>query len=224
MTPIAALIFDFDGLIVDTETPIYEAWREAYRERGHELSLEAWERTLGSHGGFDPFAHLELLSGRTFEREALLEQVSERNRRACDSQPLLPGVAERLTEARTLGLGTAVASSSSCAWVTGWLERHAIRPLFDHVCARDDVARVKPAPDLFLLAAQRLGVSADACLVFEDSPNGIRAARAAGMRCVAVPNALTRGLVLPRIDLVLTSLAELPLREIVQRLEARVVV
>lgn len=220
---IRAVIFDFDGLIVDTETPVYEAWREAYRERGQELALEVWERALGTHGAFDPFAHLELLAGRTFERETLLEQVSERNRRACDIQPLLPGVRERLDEARTLGFGTAVASSSSCAWVTGWLERHGIAALFHSVCARDDVARVKPAPDLFLLAAERLGVAAPACLVFEDSPSGIRAARAAGMRCVAVPNAVTRGLVLPGPDLILASLAELTLGEIVRRIEARVV-
>jgi len=218
---VRAVIFDFDGLILDTETPIYEAWREAYAERGLELPLSAWERTLGSHGAFDPFAHLELLAGRTFDRDALLEQVRERNRHACDSQPLLPGVALRLAEARTLGFGTAVASSSSRAWVTGWLERHGIAARFDRVCARDDVARVKPAPDLFLLAAQRLGVSAQDCLVFEDSPNGIRAARAAGMRCVAVPNALTRGLALPGPDLVLASLAELPLDEIVLRVETR---
>jgi putative hydrolase of the HAD superfamily len=218
VSAIAAVIFDFDGLILDTETPIFEAWKRAYREHGCELALEDWQHGLGTHAGFDPFAQLERQSGRSLEREALLERVREHNRRDCEAQRLLPGVEERLGEARALGLGAAVASSSSCAWVTGWLERHGLRPLLDCVCARDDVARVKPAPDLFLLAAQRLQVPAAACLVFEDSPNGIRAARAAGMRCVAVPNAVTRSLALPEADLVLESLAALRLVQILERL------
>jgi HAD superfamily hydrolase (TIGR01509 family) len=218
VSAIAAVIFDFDGLILDTETPILDAWRQAYREHGCELALEDWQHGLGTHAGFDPLAHLERLAGRPLEREALLTQVRERNHRACEAQPLLPGVAERMGEARALGLGAAVASSSSRAWVTGWLERHGLAPLLGCVCARDDVARVKPAPDLFLLAAERLGVSPPACLVFEDSANGIRAARAAGMRCVAVPNSVTRGLPLPPADLRLESLAELPLHGILERL------
>lgn len=218
MTAVAAVIFDFDGLILDTETPIFEAWRQAYREHGCELALEDWQHGLGTHAGFDPLGHLERLSGRSLEREALLERVRERNHRDCEAQRLLPGVAERLAESRALGLGAAVASSSSRAWVTGWLERHGLRPLVACVCARDDVARVKPAPDLFLLAAERLGVPAAACLVFEDSPNGIRAARAAGMRCVAVPNAVTRSLALPETDLRLESLALLRLDQILERL------
>lgn len=213
------LILDFDGLILDTETPIYDAWCAAYRENGCELALEVWQRSLGTHGGFDPVAHLEALSGRRFDAAALVERVRESNHRACDAQPLLPGVRERLGEARALGLGIGVASSSSCGWVEGWLERHAVRSLIDRVCARDDVKRVKPAPDLFLLAAERLGLAPAACLVFEDSPNGILAARAAGMRCVAVPNALTRRLELPGAELRLGSLAELPLAEILRRVD-----
>ena len=124
---------------------------------------------------------------------------------------------ERIDEARALSLGLAVASSSGSAWVHPWLERHDLLPLFDAVCTRDDVERVKPAPDLFLLAARRMGVPPSACLVFEDSPNGLRAAHAAGMRAVAVPNRLTRGLPLPHPHLVLESMADLTLGEILQR-------
>jgi len=124
-----------------------------------------------------------------------------------------------LRDARALGLGRAVASSSSCGWVEGWLRRHAIRELVDVVVARDDVRKVKPDPELFLLAAARLGSAPAACVVFEDSPNGMRAALAAGMRCVAVPNALTRPLARPPVDLVLDSLAERPLAEILSGLE-----
>jgi beta-phosphoglucomutase-like phosphatase (HAD superfamily) len=119
-----------------------------------------------------------------------------------------------LDAAEALGLRCAVASSSSVGWLERWLGKHCIRHRFGAICGRDDVARVKPAPDLYLLAASRLGVDPAACLVLEDSPNGIRAARAAGMRCVAVPNALTRQLALPDPDLVVASLAERPLPDL----------
>jgi len=213
--PLRAVILDFDGLILDTETPIFEAWRTVYGRRGQELKLEAWQHALGTHGGFDPYAHLGALLGETLSHDALLEEVQALNRAACDVQPLLPGVDALLRSARDLGLSRAVASSSTRGWVEGWLGRHGIRDLFDVLCGREDVAQVKPAPDLFLLAAERLGLPPSACVVFEDSPNGMRAARAAGMLCVAVPNALTRELELPDPDLVLSSLADRPLAELI---------
>jgi len=216
--PIAAVVLDFDGLILDTETPVFEAWRAAFSGHGQELSLDEWQHSLGTNGGFDPMARLLDLTGGAVDREAVLSEVHEANRRACDAQPLLPGVEALLAEAQGLGLGRAVASSSSRAWVLGWLARHGIGERFQVVCGRDDVARVKPAPDLFLLAAERLGRAPAACLVFEDSPNGMRAARAAGMRCVAVPNALTRQLSLPDPDLVVASLAERSLASILAEL------
>jgi len=156
-----------------------------------------------------------------FDREAVQREVKEATARGCEGRPLLPGVEALLREARGLSLSRAVASSSSCGWVEGWLRRHGIRELVDVVVARDDVRRVKPDPELFLLAATRLGVPPDACVVFEDSPNGMRAALAAGMRCVAVPNALTRPLSRPEVDLVLGSLDERPLAAILEALAVR---
>lgn len=221
MTPAAALVFDFDGTILDTETPEFEEWCAAFRERGHELTLDVWQHSLGTVGAYDPCAHLFELTGQDFDRDALRQEVGARHHARCESQPLLPGVVDRLREARAAGLGTAVASSSPSDWVEAWLARHAIRDLFDEVCTRDHVARVKPAPDLFLLAAQRLGATPGACVVFEDSPNGLRAALAAGMRCVAIPNPLTRHLPLGDADLLLQSLADHPLAEILRRLGLR---
>jgi HAD superfamily hydrolase (TIGR01509 family) len=215
---IGAVILDFDGLILDTETPVFEAWRAAFRGHGHELSLDDWQHSLGTNGGFDPMARLVDLTSGAVDGDAVKHEVQEANRRACDAQPLLPGVEALLVDAERLGLGRAVASSSSRSWVLGWLARHGIGERFQVVCGRDDVARVKPAPDLFLLAAERLGVPPAACLVFEDSPNGMRAARAAGMACVAVPNTLTRQLSLPDPDLVVASLAERPLAAILAEL------
>jgi HAD superfamily hydrolase (TIGR01509 family) len=215
---VAAVILDFDGLIVDTETPIFQAWLAAYRRRGRSVGLDEWQHALGTHGGFDPLTHLEALLGGSLDRDAVLAEVKEATARGCEAQPLLPGVEALLRDARALGLGRAVASSSSCGWVNGWLERHAVRDLLDVVVARDDVRKVKPDPELFLLAAERLGRPPASCVVFEDSPNGMRAALAAGMRCVAVPNALTRPLERPDVDLVLDSLAERPLAAVLEAL------
>ncbi len=216
----AAILLDFDGLIVDTETPIFEAWCAAYRRHGHDLGLDEWQHCLGTHGAFDPLGHLDSLCGGRLDRQALLTEVEARSVQGCEAQPLLPGVVRLLQDAGTLGLAKAVASSSSRRWVEGWLERQGIRPLFEAVVARDDVTKVKPDPELFLLAARRLGVRPAGCVVFEDSPNGMRAALAAGMRCVAVPNALTRPLDRPAVDLVLGSLAELPLATVLETLAA----
>jgi HAD superfamily hydrolase (TIGR01509 family) len=146
--------------------------------------------------------------------------VRQASARASEPQPLLPGAEALLRDARDLGLARAVASSSSCGWVEGWLVRHGIRELLDVVVARDDVTNVKPDPELFLLAARRLDVAPAGCVVFEDSPNGMRAALAAGMRCVAVPNALTRSLRRPGVDLVLESLDERPLAAVLEAVAA----
>jgi putative hydrolase of the HAD superfamily len=220
MADIDALIFDFDGLIIDSETPLFEIWQDIYREHGGALGLDDWQHALGTFGGFDPYAELLARTGVRLERATLAPIVRARHVERCTVMPLLPGVASLLDEARAAGLRTAVASSSAIDWVGPFLEQHGLLARLDAVCTRDDVARVKPAPDLFLLAAERLGTPASRCVVFEDSPNGLRAARAAGMWAVAVPNALTRPLPLPDHDLALTSLADLQLDAILSALAA----
>jgi HAD superfamily hydrolase (TIGR01509 family) len=216
--PFSALIFDFDGLIIDSETPLFRIWHEIYGQHGAELTLEMWQHALGTHNGFDPFADLEARSGTRLLREEWLTRVRDEHWRRCEDEPLLPGVADLLAEAAAIGMPSAVASSSGSAWVKPWLERHGLASRFSAVCTRDDVAAVKPAPDLFLLAASRMNVPPRECVVFEDSPNGLRAARAAGMWAVAVPNALTRPLELPAPDLVLDSLSGITLTSLADRL------
>jgi HAD superfamily hydrolase (TIGR01509 family) len=217
---VRAVIFDFDGLIIDSETPLFDIWTRIYAERGQHLTLSDWQHALGTQGGFDPYAHLATRLAEQLDRRSLAAFVSEEHWRLCGEQPLLPGVRERLVEAGALKLGAAVASSSPAAWVRPWLEAHHLLPLVQAVCTREDVRAVKPAPDLFLEAAARLGVSPGDCIVFEDSPNGVLAAHAAGMRVVAVPNGLTRTLPLPDPHLTLDSLDELTLPAIVERLAA----
>lgn len=214
MGSIDALIFDFDGLIVDTESAGFESWRRIYAEYGHELSLERWQGAIGSQHGFDALEHLYSLTGGAFDRAAMRQRREQLKAELSAPQPLLPGVRAILAEAAVLGLPRAIASSSNRAWVVGWLRHHAIEGSFQCIRTAEDVPVTKPAPDLFLAAASCLKVEPARCLVFEDSANGILAARAAGMRCVAVPGPLTRHLALPRADLLLASLDALPLREI----------
>lgn len=218
---IRALILDFDGLIVDTETPAFESWRMIYAEYGQELALSLWQSALGTNRGFDAFAHLvEILrqgqfpEAATLDRDTLVARRQELKQALSADQPLLPGVTALLDQADEMGLPCGVASSSRRAWVEGWLRHHGIYERFVCVCTGDEVAATKPAPDLFLSAAACLNLPPEQCLVFEDSPNGILAAQAAGMRCVAVPGAISRRLLLPPTDLLLPSLDALPLHEI----------
>ncbi|HEX9371128.1 MAG TPA: HAD family hydrolase, partial [Roseiflexaceae bacterium] len=209
--------FDFDGLLVDTETPAFESWRMLYAGYGHDLTLDLWQGALGTSHGFDPLDHLETLLGRALDRAADLERRRALKAAMSADQPLLPGARDLLEQARALDIPCAIASSSDRAWVEGWLRRHAIYDAFVCVRTADDVALTKPAPELFLSAAACLGAPPGACLVFEDSPNGILAARAAGMRCVAVPGAVTSRLALPPADLVIRSLDAMPLAEIIAK-------
>ncbi len=226
---IAGLIFDFDGLIVDTETPALESWRQIYAEHGFDLGLDVWAGALGTNHGFDALEHLVGLVGgsdnaRAVALRAEAAAVLARRQALKDSlsagQAVLPGVESLLDQADVQGMPCAVASSSSYRWVGGWLERLGLLGRFVCVRSSDDVERTKPDPALFLSAAACLGLPASACLVLEDSPNGILAARAAGCPVVAVPGAITRRLTLPRADLVIPGLDAMPLAALLAAVEA----
>ncbi len=210
---IQALIFDFDGLILDTETPEVQIWQELYARYGQEFPLDEWVRTVvgNSIASLDPLARLERLIGWPLDRQ-VLEEEARRTRLALQTGlPPLPGVAEYLDSARRLGLRLAVASSSEHAWVDGHLHRLGFYNLFEVVICREDAPRIKPDPDLFLAALSALHARADQALAFEDSPNGVKAAKAAGLRVVGVPNPITTRLGPLSADLTLDSLSDLAL-------------
>lgn len=215
---IRALIFDFDGLILDTETPDFETWAGLYRQHGFSLEHGRWLQGVGTYGGFDGASELAALLGNQIDVDTLRHEFRRRYHEVCTNAPLQPGVAVLLEAARETELPCAVASSSDRAWVEGWLAHHSLRDFFACIRTRDDVERVKPAPDLFLSAAACLGFDPAECLVFEDSPNGMRAAAAAGMRCVAVPIAINGEIELPPVALRLRALDELALGELLARL------
>jgi HAD superfamily hydrolase (TIGR01509 family) len=203
---------------VDTESPEYEAWQEIYGEHGAHLPLEVWVECVGrAPGYFDPCADLEERIGRSVDRVAIvtrqralwLERVSG---------PLCPGVADWIAQAAELGLLLGIASSSSRQWVTGHLERLGLSRGWTSIRCRGDVPQAKPAPDLYLSALGGMGLDADEAVAIEDSPNGIAAAKAAGLLCVAVPGPLTQASDLSRADLRLASMSDLPLAEVIRQI------
>jgi beta-phosphoglucomutase-like phosphatase (HAD superfamily) len=215
---IRGLLFDFDGLLVDTETAVLTAWQEVYRDHGHELPLDLWAKTVGTHGAFDVHGHLEQLVGSALDRAAIDGPRIERELGLCDVEQLRPGVVGYLEEARRRELATAIVSSSSRDWIDRHLARLERAADFGTIVTADrDRERAKPAPTLYLEALDLLGLAPGEAVALEDSVNGLRAAKAAGIYCVAVPNGVTAGYDFAEADLVVDSLAELPLDDLLAR-------
>jgi HAD superfamily hydrolase (TIGR01509 family) len=218
---VRGLLFDFDGLIVDTESPSLVAWRWLYGQHGQELTLERWSAAIGTIGGFDPLAHLEELVGSPLDHDQLAARTRDHELTLVEAEGLRPGIADYLAEAERLGLKKAIVSSASRAWVDRHLRRLERAFGWDAIVTADgDKSRAKPSPTLYLEALERLGLESEEAIAFEDSPNGIRAAKAAGLFCIAVPNPVTVALELDAADLVLDSLAGLPLPELLERAES----
>ena len=217
---IKALVFDFDGLILDTEEPVYRSWVEVYQAHGEELPFERWVQIVGSTtAGFHPQHHLEDRLGRLLSQDVLDRRIGRRTEMIL-AQEALPGVLRHIDEAAAMGLKLGVASSSTSEWVRGHLARLGILESFDCVRCRDDVANAKPEPDLYLAVLECLGVSAAEAIAIEDSPNGVLAAKRAGLRCVAIPNSITAQLDLGRADLLLGSLDEVSLAQLLEKMPA----
>jgi HAD superfamily hydrolase (TIGR01509 family) len=214
-----AFLFDFDGLILDTETASRAGWQWLYGEHGHELPPEKWELVVGTVGAWDPFAHLEDLVGGPLERDALNERRYAHELSLIEAEELRPGIAEYLAAAGRLGLQRAIVSSASRRWIDMHLERLERAVGWDAIVTADhDEVRAKPAPTLYLEALETLGVAPEEAVAFEDSPNGARAAKAAGIYVVGIPNSVTRSFGLhDDADVVVESLADLPPDELVAR-------
>jgi len=216
---IDALIFDFDGVIIDSETPSYETWQEVFRANGANLDRSLWQRVIG--GGtdrFDVYQHLEDTVGMRLNRDAIQRSQHDRYEALARSSPLLPGVVEYIKDAGRLGLKLGVASSSTRAWVEGNLAERGLLALFHCVVTREDVDNIKPNPDLYVVALSRLGTSPDRAVAIEDSQNGVAAAKGAGMFCVAVPNQMTMDMPLEKADLRLGALSEMGLQTLLDTL------
>ena len=216
---IKAIVFDFDGLIIDTETPAYEAFREVFREHGAELALETYAQCIGTtFAVFNPINYLEECLGRSVDREAVDARVNARHRRLLEQASLRPGVRDYLEAGRSAGLRIGLATSSGDAWIDPYLERFKLRGYFDSITTANQVANVKPDPELYLKSLAKLGVNGSEAVAFEDSLNGLNAAKAAGLHCVVVPNPSTRHFPFRDHDLMLGSMEEMSLADVIRRI------
>ena len=218
-----ALIFDFDGLILDTETPEYLIWQSISHEHGFELPHDEWGKIIGGYGlsNFDAAEHLSLLSQGRLEPAAVRLRHQLESHAAIERASVLPGVMDYIHEAKRFGLKLAIASSSKHEWVDTHTKRLGIFHQFDRIICQDDVGvgRTKPNPDLFLLALNQLQVQRNEAVIFEDSPNGVLAARRAGIFVVAVPNPVTSRLEIEGANLTLKSLSDLPFDELMSKVK-----
>ncbi len=191
----AAVLFDFDGVIVDTEWAIYQAWARTYEREGETLLLSTYTQCIGSDfDTWSPKLHLESLTKRSFDWEKMDADRQVEIRKELEGEGLMEGIIELLERLKARRVPLAVVSSSSHDWVDDWLEKLNIRSFFSQVICKGDAANIKPAPDLYIAAADLLQVDPKECLVIEDSGNGLAAGLAAGMRVWAVPNRVTTGL------------------------------
>ncbi|WP_418789113.1 HAD family hydrolase [Priestia megaterium] len=214
---IKVVVFDFDGLIIDTESVWYEVYREMLEDRGVDLPIA----TFASYVGTDATALYDYLLqqfNNEFTKEELAQESLRRHQEKMKSLVAREGVAEYLAEAKELGLKIGLASSSYRDWVTAFLKELDLLHYFEVIQTRDDVEKVKPDPALYRNAIEKLGVEPSEALAFEDSSNGAKAAMAAGLRCVIVPNPLTKHLSFERYHLHIESMKEKSLKEVIQYL------
>ena len=203
-----ALLLDFDVLILDTETTDFESWASVYRDYGVELPRDRWLQAIGSDGsGFNPFAHLCEATGEALdERKVRAIRGPRRDSMVAVLRPL-PGVVEWIRAARARQMGVSIVSSSPADWVRQHLENVGMNPLFDFLMTFERVQHAKPHPELYLRALAEYSIEARDAVAVEDSPNGVEAAKAAGIFCVAVPGPMTCGVPFEAADVVLDSLA-----------------
>ncbi|MDX1582205.1 MAG: HAD-IA family hydrolase [Thermoanaerobaculia bacterium] len=217
---IRAIVFDFDGLLVDTETPALSAWQEIFVQHGAELTLETWIDCVGRpQGSFDPCVHLEELLGREIDRERVRGDSRELARTLIAQEALRPGVSEWIDEASEMGLDLGIASSSRRAWVEEHLGRLGVLERFRTLVCYEDVPAHKPDPAPYREATDRLDVEPAETIAVEDSSHGLQSAYDAGLWCVAVPNVVTRDSVADLGHVRLDSLASVSLTEVIRKIK-----
>lgn len=213
-----AIIFDFDGTILDTETPDFQCWQSIFSDHGSELEQEIWCQVVGTTWDhFNPFDYLEEKIGRRVNRDDLHKLHREKFHEMIVAQAPLPGVESALMSARELGLKLAVASSSPRYWVEGHLDRLGLLKHFEALKTADDVTDVKPDPALYTQALEALGVKSTEAIAFEDSVNGVKAAKAAGIYCIAIPNSVTQNLDFQHADCTMESFAECDIGNLLEK-------
>jgi HAD superfamily hydrolase (TIGR01509 family) len=213
------LIFDFDGLILDTETASFDVWNDIFKSYGTTLPISEWAACVGTtQRAFDVYAYLAAQSGQTIDKQAIARRHRDESMKLIEAMEPRPGVLSYMSEAQQLRLPMALASSSDQNWVMSNLSRLNLAEHFHSIRTSDDVENVKPHPELYQLTLTTMGVKPQRAVAFEDSPNGIKAAKAAGIFTVAVPNAVTRQMPLEEADMRIESMADITLRELLHQI------
>ena len=205
----AAVVFDFDGLILDTEWCDFTTTSAVFAAHGQELSLDLWKTYIGNIDHPHWADILESQLGHAIDRERWIPERRAANLGCTDAMTLMPGVPDLFDALDGAGVTMAVASSSPADWVGTHLRNRGLFDRFAVICSGDQVTRTKPDPELYQLACTRLGVAPSSAVAIEDSIHGISAARAAGMVAVAVPSSMTADMDFSHADLRVDSCAAL---------------
>lgn len=216
------LIFDFDGLILDTEVPGFVAWQEIFAKYNLPFTHENWHKAIGTGpSAYDPALDLCSQVKEPLNAEEIRQNQLMRAHKLLEDVEILPGVLEFIKKADQNGIRMAVASSSPRDWVMTHLTRLDLVKYFDFILTAENVVKVKPSPDLFLLALRELEIEPDEAIVFEDSPNGITAARDAGIFVIAVPNEITKLMNTSHASIEIPSFTEIDLDQLVKQFESK---
>jgi putative hydrolase of the HAD superfamily len=214
-----AIVFDFDGLLMDTESTQLECWQYEWRQHGLELDPA---RFFADHGGditAERYQQLAVAVGPAFDYQTSHARRTAYRDQLHETLGLRDGIDAWLTQAHDAGLRCAVASSSPEQWVTSMLRRVGRLAAFSAFAFGNEVPSVKPAPDVYLLALGRLGLDPTQAVAVEDTPHGVAAAKAAGLPCIAIPNPFADPRRFTAADLLLTSAADLALPAALDRLD-----
>lgn len=189
-----AVIFDFDGTIIDTESAWFDIYQEILKEQhGFDLTLEEFVKIVGSEDGA-LFDFIDSSLEVPVDRTTFHDQVNERFETIREQLALREGFLETADKLKEQGILMAVASSSDRNWIEGFLKQYGLLEYFPIIVSADDVSKVKPDPEIYEVTLKRLGVTADEALAVEDSYNGSIAAISAGIHTLIIPNDVTRSL------------------------------
>ena len=206
---INAIIFDFDGVLADSEHINIEVGVRVFREIGHELNDEERKYIAGKHSK-DTVPYLIKLRGINIEEEVIVERYQELYNEFWGKGILaMPAIKETLHSLKKKGIVLAIATNNRKARVDIFIDRFELENLFSMVVGNEGISKRKPDPEVYLKAVEKLGLSSDVILAVEDSNVGLRAAKAAGLRCAVIPNEYTVEHDFSSADFVLKSLHDL---------------
>ncbi|MBI4778612.1 HAD family phosphatase [Candidatus Desantisbacteria bacterium] len=206
---IKAIIFDMDGLMVDTESLYSIALQKIAQKRGKDFTLELKRAMIGRQGRVSMNIFREHLGLTESAEELLIEREDVYGELLNEAELVpMPGLLELLLLTCTMAIPMAIASSSSECWIRIVIDKLGIADRFKAIVSGNNVENGKPCPDVYLLAAKKLGILPQYCLALEDTPTGMEAAKRAGMICVAVPNQYSEGLDFSMADMVINSLKD----------------